>query len=191
MARRSCASGATRPWPIRRPGGTASLVPELLGYEWDFVARQRFPASRPGRSVLDDPASFDQAARLRQHHRQRHGDPQYRRVPRPDQRRACLWAGTVFWSWGLSDHHDVYQARSSRSIPASSRRRSMCSPTWACSRRPCRRACSSPHQSTDHTAPTSKITSYLHLRRRRPDRHRDRDRHRYRRGRDRRRPGLG
>ena len=39
-------------------------------------------------------------------------------------------AGTIQWSWGLDDQHDFAGPRSMRTC---SRRRSTCSPTWACS----------------------------------------------------------
>ena len=72
---------------------------------------------------------------------------------RPPSGALVFGAGTVQWSWGLDGKHD--RGGSTADAATCSRRRSTCSPTWACSPTRCRPASSPATASTDTAAPTS------------------------------------
>ena len=115
--------------PRRSPTGT-------LGYEWDEDLDNGFAPAGPDRPV-DRPryerpqTSCRTTARPTAPARATHSLTLYRAASGA----LVFGAGTVQWSWGLDANHD--RGGATRRRRACSRRRSTCSPTWACSRRRC------------------------------------------------------
>ena len=95
-------------------------------------SRQRLPARRAHPAVGYDrqPAwsSSRTTARLTRQGTANHALTLYRHASGA----LVFGAGTVQWSWGLDSNHDRGSAAAERR--RCSRRRSICSPTWACSR---------------------------------------------------------
>ena len=188
----AAASGATPPAPALTGGPDADARPGTgtLGYEWDVDAdngfrprglvracpRRRSAGSRRSPTTAAPPSN-------------RHRDAQPDALPRA-QRRAGLRRRHRAVGLGPGRHERVDLGTDPAATPTRtcSRRRSTCSPTWACSRatllrRPGRGAT----QSTDTTAPTATITSPAHGASLRTAASVDDLRHRRRRGRRRRR----
>ena len=155
------ADGKLRFWrntrsPALAPGQTATLAAGHARLRVGRGPRQRLPAGRPDPPVRDDRERRREAAGLRVDLRRRHGDPPPDALPRAPSGALVFGAGTVQWSWGLDGNHDRGGRRAG---PARcSRRRSTCSPTWACSRRRSRPGLVAAAASTDTAAPTPAIT---------------------------------
>ncbi len=99
--------------------------------------RQRLPAGRGVRPLLDDGQRGAGVHRLRQHASTSNGDrrPTTCTLYRAPSGALVFGAGTVQWSWGLDNVNawNVGLTEPSRNPPdpTCSRRRSTCSPTWA------------------------------------------------------------
>ena len=105
------------------PGQTASLEPVLLGYEWDSSPDNGF--SRPVWSTYRR-RRCSPNLQYSLWERRRAGTATHNLVEYRDPTSGALvfGAGTVFWSWGLSDDHDAgRRATARRPIRTSSRRR--------------------------------------------------------------------
>ena len=141
------------------PGQTASLVPNLLGYEWDSSPDNGF---RPAGLIDLSSTTLNVTTDLLDYgNTVGNGTATHNLVEYRDPISGALVfsAGTVFWSWGLSSDHDTYPVElRRRPIRMSSRRWSTCLQTWACSPQTLQATLKIATQSTDHTAPTSTIT---------------------------------
>lgn len=89
------------------PGGTASLAPGLLGYEWDSSPNNAF---RPA-GLVDVSSTTLQVQTLLQDYGNTvaPGTATHNLVEFRDPVSGALVfsTGTVFWSWGLSNFHDI------------------------------------------------------------------------------------
>ena len=126
-----CASGATRRSPTSAPGASPTLPDGTLGYEWDEDLDNGFRPAGPvrlsdttvsGVEYLQDYGSTYASGTAN------HALTLYRHASGA----LVFGAGTVQWSWGLDGNHD--RGSVDRRAWRCSRRRSTCSPTWACSR---------------------------------------------------------
>ena len=93
---------------LTAPGGTASLEPGLLGYEWDSSPDNGFmPAGLINLSstTVQTPAYNTQFGNVNVTGTATHNLVEYRD---PTSGALVFGAGTVFWSWGLSSDHDPY-----------------------------------------------------------------------------------
>ena len=118
------------------PGATATLSADTLGYEWDEdidngfrpagLARLSSTTQNVSQRLLDEGSDYGPGAATHTLTLYRHSSGAL-----------VFGAGTVQWSWGLDGNHD--RGGIARPTCGCGRRRSTCSPTWACSRRRCRR----------------------------------------------------
>ena len=122
------------------PAQTATLGPETLGYEWDEDLDN---GARPGGLVRLSSTTVNVPQRLLDYgSNYGPGTATHHLVLRRHASGALVFgAGTVQWSWGSTT---CTTAAATRPTSACSRRRSTCSPTWACSRRPGSRGWSPP-----------------------------------------------
>ena len=113
-----------------QPGQTATLTQNYLGYEWDEAPDNGFdPAglvrlsstTLPVNTYLLDYGNTTGTGAAT------HSLTLYR----APSGALVFGAGTVYWSWGLSDNHDCRQRPPTR---ACNRRWLTCSPTWGFSR---------------------------------------------------------
>ena len=113
-----------------QPGQTATLTKNYLGYEWDEAPDNGFdPAGLVELSSTTLPVS---TYLLDYGNTTGSGTATHNlTLYRAPSGALVFGAGTVYWSWGLSDNHDLRQRRP---IRACSRRWSTCLPTWASSR---------------------------------------------------------
>ena len=128
----SVATLARRRRPRRSADGT-------LGYEWDEDLDNGFRPPGLIRLSVDDRSTRAECCRTTARNYGPGTATHHLTLYRAASGALVFGAGTVQWSWGLDG-----EPRPRRSTPRTrgcSRRRSTCSPTWACSRRPCRPAC--------------------------------------------------
>ncbi len=125
-----------------QPGQTATLTKNYLGYEWDEAPDNGFdPAGLVQLSSTTLPVS---TYLLDYGNTTGNGTSTHNlTLYRAPSGALVFGAGTVYWSWGLSDNHD--NGRRRRPIRACSRRWSTCLPTWASSRERCNPGSSPAH----------------------------------------------
>ena len=87
-------------------GGQLDIAPGILGYEWDTSPDDNPASGRPHQAVRDDAAVERHPDRPGQQHCPRCRDAQPVALSRPTSGSLVFGAGTIFWTWALSDQHD-------------------------------------------------------------------------------------
>jgi hypothetical protein len=142
------------------PGQTASLENGLLGYEWDSSPDNGFmPAGLINLSstTLQEPTVNTEFGNVDVTGTQTHNLVEYRD---PTSGALVFGAGTVFWSWGLSDQHDPGPGGSQTNTDPSVQQAMVnVFADMGVQPQTLQASLIIASQSTDHTPPTSKITS--------------------------------
>jgi hypothetical protein len=140
-------------------GGTASLEPGLLGYEWDSAPNNAFT---PAGLVDVSSTTLQVSTKLLDYgNATGNGTATHNIVEFRDPTSGALIfsTGTVFWSWGLSDQHDVYQGTLEPVDPRVQQATVNVLADMGVQPQTLQTSLLIASTSTDHTAPTSKITS--------------------------------
>ena len=139
------------------PGQTASLQPDLLGYEWDSAPNNPFtPAGLidlSSTTVQESTAYNTDWGNVDTSGTATNNLVEYRD---PTSGALVFGAGTVFWSWGLSSQHDNSPSPYSSQSTDPNVQQAMVnlSRIWGSNRKRCRRALSSPvNRRTRHRPP--------------------------------------
>ena len=142
-----------------QPGQTASLTPGILGYEWDSSPNNGF---RPA-GLVDLSSTTLQVSTLLLDYGNTTGNGtatnnlvEFRD---PVSGALVFGAGTVFWSWGLSDQHDVYSGTLEPVDPSVQQATVNLFADMGVQPQTLEASLVLASASTDHTAPVSKITS--------------------------------
>ncbi|MCI4677062.1 DUF4082 domain-containing protein [Rhodoblastus acidophilus] len=142
-----------------QPGGTASLQPGILGYEWDSSPDNGF---RPGGLVSLSSTTLQVSTLLLDYgNTTGNGTATHNLVEFRDPVSGALVfsTGTVFWSWGLSDQHDVYQGTLQPVDPSVQQATVNVLADMGVQPQTLQASLVLASATTDHTAPTSYITS--------------------------------
>ena len=146
-----------------QPGQTASLSPGLLGYEWDSSPDNGFMPS----SLIDLSSTTlqVQTALLDYGNAVGAGTRTHNLVEfrNPVSGALVFGAGTVFWSWGLSDIHDVVSGSNSAVDPNVQQAMVNEFADMGVQPQTLQASLTIATQSADHTPPTSTITSVSSL----------------------------
>ncbi|MCW2283343.1 hypothetical protein M2323_001243 [Rhodoblastus acidophilus] len=141
------------------PGGTASLAPGLLGYEWDTSPNDAF---RPAGLVdLSSTTLQVQTLLLDYGNTTGPGTATHNLVQFRDPVSGAMVfsTGTVFWSWGLSDIHDINYGALQPVDPSVQQATVNVLAEMGVQPQTLQASLALAAASTDHTAPTSRITS--------------------------------
>jgi hypothetical protein len=139
-------------------GGTASLVPNLLGYEWDSAPDNGF---RPGGLINLSTTTLEVPTKLLDYGNtvgtgiSTHNLIEYRN---PISGALVFGAGTVFLSWGLSAEHDQFAGDPNPVDPNVQQAMVNLFADMGVQPETLQQGLAIATQSTDHTAPASAIT---------------------------------
>jgi hypothetical protein len=146
-----------------KPGQTASLSPGLLGYEWDSSPDNGFMPS----SLIDLSSTTlqVQTALLDYGNTTGPGTETHNLVEfrNPVSGALVFGAGTVYWSFGLSDQHDTYQFATPAVDPNVQQAMVNEFADMGVQPQTLQASLTIAAESTDHTAPTSTITNVSSL----------------------------
>lgn len=141
------------------PGQTASLVQNLLGYEWDSSPDNGF---RPAGLVDLSSTTLQVSTDLFDYgNTVGNGTATHNLVEYRDAKSGALvfGAGTVFWSWGLASDHDQVAGSANPVDPNVQQATVNLLADMGVQPATLQASLVIASQSTDHTAPTSKITN--------------------------------
>jgi hypothetical protein len=140
-------------------GGTASLTPGLLGYEWDSSPDNGY---RPAGLVDVSSTTLQVSTKLLDYGNTTGNGTATNNIVEfrdPVSGALIFSTGTVFWSWGLSNQHDVYQGTLEPIDPSVQQATVNVLADMGVQPQTLQTSLLIASSSTDHTAPTSKITS--------------------------------